>query len=186
METVRGPRAACADDPVIMTPLMHLTTLHICSGMPSICLMGQQGAANQSSLVCCACTCVCMPFRFSYLHCPAFNRCFFGPSPCLRHVVTLQSICFQSLVCVCVHAAKQTDTCVRARSPTLTASAIKPLWSVTEPFESSALIHCRPVDGWVCPGKMLVMSQLGRPWKQNKEKRRRKGVQGRREKKHLR
>lgn len=60
METVCGPRAACADDPVIMTPLMHLTTLHICSGMPSICLMGQQGAAGQSSLVCSACVRVCV------------------------------------------------------------------------------------------------------------------------------
>lgn len=98
METVRGPCAACADDTVIMTPLMHLTTLYICSGMPSICLMGQQGAAGQSLLVCCACTCVfvcvCMPFCFFYLHCSAFNRCFFCLSACLRHVVPLKSYLF--------------------------------------------------------------------------------------------
>lgn len=104
METVRGPRAACADDLVIMTPLMHLTTLHICSGIPSICLMGQQGAAGQSSLARCACMCVfeCLFFCFSYLHCSAFNRCYFALRPACVMVVTLKSYLFSVFrLCVC-------------------------------------------------------------------------------------
>lgn len=109
METVRGPRAAFANDPVIMTPLMHLTTLHICSGMPSICLMGQQGMAGQSSLVCCACVRVFV-FLFAIptyivLH---FKDAFCCPSACLRHVVTLKSYLF-SVFSLCVCTRTQTD-----------------------------------------------------------------------------
>lgn len=62
-----GPQSArlsvcvsvCCDRPVIITPLMHLTTLYISSGMPSICLMGLQGAASHSSLVHMGFVCVC-------------------------------------------------------------------------------------------------------------------------------
>lgn len=35
------PCPACSDDPIIITPIMHLTTLYVFSGMPSICLMVQ-------------------------------------------------------------------------------------------------------------------------------------------------
>lgn len=108
METVRGPRAACADDPVIMTPLMHLTTLHICSGMPSICLMGQQGGAGQSSLVL---MCLCV-FEFLFASPTYIVQHLTDPFFCPACVMRSHSnpLCFRSLLCVCVRAPKQTDT----------------------------------------------------------------------------
>lgn len=51
---------AFSNDPVIIAPLMHLTTLYISFGMLSICLMGQWGAAGQSSLLHAAFVCLCV------------------------------------------------------------------------------------------------------------------------------
>ena len=51
------PCPASSGGTVIIVPLMHLTTLYISSGIPSIRLMGQQGAAGQSSLVYTASVC---------------------------------------------------------------------------------------------------------------------------------
>lgn len=76
---------------------------------------------------------------------------------CLRfsHQVISSSCVFSVQACMCECLCIIWIMYVRAWAPvnSLTVSAIRPLWTVTESSESSAFVHSwRPDDGWACGG----------------------------------
>lgn len=138
-----------SNHPAVIAPLMHLTTLRRCAGIHL--LNGPEGCGRPViTRALCFYVCVCV---YSCIHLSAI----FPTRTTLNRLICLTYTCHRGrFACVCVYVQPRH---ARARVPvnSPTASAISPLWSVTESSAGFALVRCwrMLMDGCVFMVKML-------------------------------
>lgn len=142
-----------SNHPVVIAPLMHLTTLRLCAGIHL--LNGPEGCGRPViTRALCFYVCVCV---YLCIHLSAI----FPTRTTLNRLICLTYTCHQGrfeLACVYVQP-DHARACVAVNSPT--ASAISPLWTVTKSSAGFALIHCwrMMMDGCLFMVKMLQTSR---------------------------
>lgn len=142
-----------SNHPVVIAPLMHLTTLRRCAGIHL--LNGPEGCGRPViTRALCFYVCVCL---YLCIHLSAI----FPTRITLNRLICLTYTCHQGrFVFACVYVQPDhAHACVAVNSPT--ASAISPLWTVTESSAGFALIQCwrMLMDGCVFTVKMLQTSR---------------------------